>query len=114
MRPAWRGFHFSVTATGCGEAFAAAPRAAETMASISSWLSTFSTLVSPFAKWFPGFRDFRPPSLPLGKPDAQSHQSHRVNLGNAGFAHPEHRSHLFHGEFFEVIEREHLPLPLRK
>ena len=44
--------------------------------------------------------------------EARAQANHRrgMNLGNARFADAQHRAHFFHGEFFEMIESEHLAL----
>src|SRR5579872_4013708 len=44
----------------------------------------------------------------------QAHDRQRMNLRHSGFSDAEHRSHLPHGEFLEIVESEHLLFLLRQ
>jgi len=101
---------------GVGLATGPPPRAARTMASISSWLRNFSIpLPLSSSAGCPG-RALRGlvPVAQLAEPGAQADDRHGVDLRNPRFPHSERRSHFLHGQFLEVVKRHHLAFLLRQ
>ena len=45
---------------------------------------------------------------------AQPQHRHGMNLRNPRFAHPQHRAHFLHSEFFVIVERQHLAFFFRQ